>query len=197
MKTILVTHAVKEEFIPLEIEGYNIIHINTGVGKTKSAFFLTKKICEESPDFILNVGTAGTLFHNIGDIFIAKYFIDRDYQATKLPGIEYQIDGLDLLGDNRSLKDWILSYNKKGICSTGDTFVTDISTSSGDMVDMEADSQEYVCKELGIPFLSIKYITDIIGKNSVEQWEDKLAEARTALTNWFNEHPILSILSIL
>jgi adenosylhomocysteine nucleosidase len=59
---------------------------------------------------------------------------------------------------------------------------------------MEAFAQAYVCKELGVPFLSIKYITDIIGENSVEHWENKLADARKALSEWFAENKLLSII---
>lgn len=189
-KTIFVTYAVKEEYIPLTSPNYTVIPIYTGVGKTKSAAILTKNICQHKPDFVLNVGTAGTLHHSIGDIFIVKRFVDRDYEAIKLPGIGYEIDGIELLGSG-SLKDWAMKYDKQGVCSTGDTFVTKVNTFCGDIIDMEAYSQAYVCKELNIPFLSIKYITDIVGQNSVEQWENKLAEARTELSSWFEKHELL------
>jgi len=194
MKTILVTYAVKEEFIELKADGYNIIYLQTGVGKTRSTFFLTKAIIEEKPDFVLNIGTAGTLLHNIGDIFIATHFIDRDYEVIKLPGIEYEIEGKQVSGSNPKLRNWISAYHTLGTCNTGDTFVTEISSLSGEFVDMEGYAQAFVCKELGLPFLSVKYITDIIGKNSVEHWENKLADARIALTQWFNENELLSVL---
>ncbi|NDV83212.1 5'-methylthioadenosine/S-adenosylhomocysteine nucleosidase [Bacteroides sp. 51] len=188
MKKIFVTYAVKEEYFPLQIEGYDIQHIRTGVGKTLSAFRLTRAICRETPDLVLNIGTAGTFEHQVGDIFIAKRFIDRDYEATKLPGLEYEIDANALLPDDRSLKDWVQQYDKLGICSTGDTFVTELSSFGADMVDMEAYAQAFVCRELNVPFISVKYITDIIGQNSVQHWEDKLADARLGLAEWFNRY---------
>lgn len=43
---------------------------------------------------------AGTLQHNTGDIFIAGHFIDRDYEAIKLPGIDSEINGLELPNAN-------------------------------------------------------------------------------------------------
>lgn len=191
MKKIFITYAVKEEFVPLKANGCEIVHIQTGVGKTKSAYFLTKHICENKPDLVLNIGTAGTLKHNIGDIFIAKHFIDRDYEATKLPGIEYEINGLKLLKNLPFLKEQILKYEKLGICSTGDTFITEAASFRGDIVDMEAYTQAFVCRELDVPFVSIKYITDIIGENSVKHWENKLAEARTALAAWLDKQDII------
>ena len=51
--------------------------------------------------------------------------------------------------------------------------------------DMEAYAQAQVCRELGIPFLAVKYVTDIVGQNSVKHWEDKLADARRDLTAYF------------
>ncbi|SFK71847.1 hypothetical protein [Proteiniphilum acetatigenes] len=195
IKKVFVTYAVKEEFIPLKSEGCNIVHIQTGVGKTKSAYILTKYICQNKPDLVLNIGTAGTLIHDIGDIFIANHFIDRDYEATQLPGIEYEINGIELLGStNLSLRNRIMKYEKQGICSTGDTFITEAASFQGDIVDMEAYAQAYVCKELNVTFLSVKYITDIIGRNSVKHWENKLAEARAGLAVWFEEQNILSAL---
>jgi len=193
MKTIFVTYAVKEEFIPLEIEGCNVVHIYTGVGKTKSAHVLTKKLCLLKPDLVLNIGTAGSLQHNIGDVFIANLFVDRDYEAVKLPGIDYEINGLELLNSIPQLKGKVLEYEKTGVCNTGDTFVTNPITVYGDIIEMEAFAQAYVCKEFDVAFLSIKYITDIIGENSVELWESKLDDARKKLLLWFKENNILSI----
>ncbi len=194
MKKILITYAVKEEYIPLTIDNYDVLFVQTGVGKTKSAYHLTQKIIEEKPDFVLNIGTAGTVSHKVGDIFIATHFIDRDYKVIKLPGIEYEISGESLIMNYPKLKNWLSKYDKIGICSTGDTFVTEIASISEDFVDMEAYTQAFVCQEMGVPFLSVKYITDIIGENSVEHWENKLADACIGLSAWFAENELLSII---
>lgn len=194
MKKILITYAVKEEFVCLDSnDHYHIEYLRTGVGKTPSAHLLTKKIMEESPDFVLNIGTAGTLRHKVGDIFIATSFIDRDYEEIKLPGIEFVINGAEL-PDNPELENWVSTYPNRGVCSTGDTFVTQVSSLSGDFVDMEAYAQAYVCRELNTPFLSVKYITDVIGQNSVEKWENKLSDARAGLLQWFDKYKLLSLI---
>ena len=54
------------------------------------------------------------------------------------------------------------------------------------MVDMEAYAQAFVCNSKEIPFISVKYVSDVIGQNSVKHWEDKLADARTGLSHFFN-----------
>jgi len=182
--TIFITYAVKEELTPFQSTNCNMVYIQTGIGKTKSATILTKHICQQKPDLVINIGTAGTVVHRIGDIFVVNRFIDRDFEATKLPGIAFEIDGIKLLGDASPLKNWMLKQEKSGICSTGDTFVTEISNFRADIVDMEAYAQAYVCQEFGVPFLSVKYVTDIIGENSVAKWESKLDEARVELGKW-------------
>lgn len=194
-KTIVVTYAVKEEFIPIHVNNCDIAHICTGVGKAKSAYYLTKYLCQNRPDFVLNVGSAGTLEHKIGDIFLATHFVDRDYEAIKLPGIEFEIDLSHLLNHTTSLKQWVALYEKTGTCNTGDTFVTQASSLTGDVIDMEAFAQAFVCKQFDIPFLSVKYITDIIGINSVEEWERKLPDACSGLLNWFEETQLLQLIS--
>ncbi|WP_029901969.1 MTA/SAH nucleosidase [Prevotella sp. 10(H)] len=194
MKTILTTYAVKDEYIDLKAEGFNIIPVFTGIGKTRSATILTRHICEIKPDFVINIGTAGTLIHNVGDIFISNHFIDRDYEVTKLPGVEYEIEGLQFVKGYETLKNWIINYNKAGICSTGDTFVTEVSSFKADVIDMEAYAQAFVCRSFNIPFLSIKYITDVVGQNSVQHWEDKLPDARAGLLAWVEQHRLLSMI---
>ena len=194
MKKTIITYAVKEEYINLHPTGIEIMSLRTSVGKTKSACLLTKAICQEKPDFVLNIGTAGTLKHNISEIFIPHSFIDRDYEKIKLPGLDYAIDGTALLHGLPTLQEWVLDYNKKGICSTGDTFVMNTDFNCGDIVDMEAYAQAYVCREFDIPFLSVKYITDIIGENSVQHWEDKLSDARNELTAWFGNNPVFDLI---
>jgi adenosylhomocysteine nucleosidase len=187
LKTIFVTYAVSEEFTPLQIADCDIVYIQTGIGKTKSATILTKNICRRKPDLVLNIGTAGTVMHHIGDIFVVNRFIDRDFEATKLPGISFEIDGIKLLNNNALLQNWVSAQKKLGVCSTGDTFITEIADFQTDIVDMEAYAQAYVCQEFGVPFLSVKYVTDIIGKNSVAEWESKLKDAQVGLGQWFKE----------
>lgn len=181
MKKVLVTYAVKEEFDPITLDGCEMRYVLTGIGKTMASMKLTEALCKERPDIVLNIGTAGTVQHNVGDIFVCREFIDRDFQSVKLPGIGYQIS----FDTNDIVDNWLLPQDKTGICSTGDSFVTQAENIDEDIIDMEAFAQAVVCKEFGISFVAVKYITDIVGKNSVKHWEDKLSDARTELHKWF------------
>jgi len=178
---ILVTYAFDEEFLPFEIQGTELTFLKTGMGKVLSAFNLTKALCKNDYDLVLNVGTAGTLNHNVGDIFVCHRFVDRDMEKIELPKVCSDISfpekiGIKLVDD----------YSNIGVCNTGDSFVTKVGNFTGDVIDMEAFAQAHVCKELNVNFVSVKYVTDVIGQNSGQIWLDKLRDAREALKEFFS-----------
>ena len=129
MLKILITYAVQGEFVEIKWPDIEPYYVRTGIGKVKSAFHLAEAIRQVQPDLVLNIGSAGTVNHQVGDIFVCRKFVDRD---------------------------------------------------------MEAYAQAFVCRSKEIPFISVKYVTDIIGQNSVKHWEDKLADARQGLSHYFN-----------
>ena len=126
---ILVTYAVQGEFTELKFPGLigeeevQVGYLRTGVGKVKSAFYLSEAISHAQPDLVVNVGTAGTIRHQVGDIFVCRHFVDRDMQKLVELGMEYEIDSMDLL----SQKGYCLHWPAGGVCNTGDTFLTELS----------------------------------------------------------------------
>ena len=148
---ILVTYAVQGEFTELKFPGLigeeevHIGYIRTGVGKVKSAYYVSEVLNQAKPDLVINVGTAGSIDCQVGDILVCRHCIDRD------------------------------------------TFLTELSDVKGDVVDMEAFAQAFVCRAKNVPFIAVKYVTDIIGQNSVKHWEDKLADARKGLGEFFEQ----------
>lgn len=186
---ILVTYAVQGEFTELKFPGLigedevQIGYLRTGVGKVKSAFYLSQAIRQGQPDVVVNVGTAGTVRHQVGDILVCRHFVDRDMQKLVEFGLEDELDSADLLAQ----KGYCLHWQGEGVCNTGDTFLTELSDVKGDVVDMEAFAQAFVCRAMNVPFIAVKYVTDIIGQNSVKHWEDKLADARRELGDFFEK----------
>lgn len=186
---ILVTYAVQGEFTELKFPGVingeevQIGYLRTGIGKVKSAYHLTEAINQAEPDLVINMGTAGTIRHAVGDVFVCRRFVDRDMQKMVDLGLECELDSSALLAE----KGYCLHWTEEGVCNTGDSFLTELGDVKGDVVDMEAYAQALVCQGKNVPFISVKYVTDIIGQNSVKHWEDKLADARQGLGNFFNE----------
>ena len=97
MLKILVTYAVQGEFVEIKWPDVEPYYIRTGIGKVKSAFHLAEAIRQVQPDLVLNLGSAGTVNHQVGDIFVCRKFIDRDMQKMKEFGLECEIDSSALL----------------------------------------------------------------------------------------------------
>lgn len=184
---ILVTYAVQGEFTELKFPGIvggeevQVGYLRTGIGKVKSAFYLAEAIAHGQPDLVVNVGTAGSVSRQVGDVLVCRHFVDRDMQKLSDLGMEWQIDSAELLAQ----KGYCLHWPDNGMCNTGDSFLTELTDVKGDVVDMEAFAQAWVCRAKGVPFIAVKYVTDVIGQNSVKHWEDKLAEARQGLSDFF------------
>ena len=187
--TILAVFAVADEVVPLTIPGSNVVSLVIGIGKTQAAMHLTKAILEHQPACVINIGTAGTLRHRVGDILLSREYFDRDFRQIQLPGVGFHLQNNFPLPEaihrifQRMQEAATVSHAS---VSTGDNFLTDADHLSEDMVDMEGYALAAVCQELSVPLFSVKYITDIIGQNSVEDWAAKLQHARVALSQFFD-----------
>lgn len=74
--------------------------------------------------------------------------------------------------------------------NTGDDFVTAHADIQGDVVDMEGFAEALVCCKMGVPLIAVKYVTDVIGCNSVKLWEDKLCDARKEIKAFFEKNAL-------
>ena len=184
---ILLVYAIPEEKIEINIPNAEVIYVETGMGKVNAAMKTMRAICEYKPDMVINFGSAGTLNHNVGDIIVCNRFIDRDLQKVTLNGVVSEI----VFGTDEArhvLTEQRLNERAKvlwGTCNTGDSFITSGADIEGDVIDMESYAMADVCREMGIPFVSVKYVTDVVGQNSVESWQEKLADARKGLSEFF------------
>ena len=77
---------------------------------------MAEAIRQVQPDLVLNIGSAGTVNHQVGDIFVCRKFIDRDMQKMKEFGLECEIDSSALLEEKRLLHaldgTWNLQYRR-------------------------------------------------------------------------------------
>ena len=115
MVKILITYAIPDEFIEINWPDATISYMCSGIGKVQTTYRLTETLNRESPDLVINLGTAGTITHQIGDIFICHHFIDRDIQKLPELNLEYEIDTFDRLSANG----FFIDFNISGICNTG------------------------------------------------------------------------------
>ena len=181
---ILIVYAIPQEKIEVNIPNAEVIYVETGMGKVSAAMRTMRAICEYHPDMVINIGSAGTLNHKVGDVFVCNHFIDRDLRKVTLDGVTSEIEfGNDAI--KRIFSERELVY---GTCNTGDSFITQGNDIEGDVIDMESFAEADVCREMGVPLFAVKYVTDVVGQNSSEEWFAKLADARHGLTGFFNEN---------
>lgn len=182
-KKILVTFAVPEELVDIKWANAEFFYLRTGIGKMKSTFYVSQAIDSFQPDLVLNIGTAGSIQHKEGDVFYCTQFVDRDLEKVKHLGLSYRVDMTIPLLENNIAQMW----SNEGTCNTGDSFVTNTSDLEGDVIDMEAFAQAWVCEQKNIPFVAVKYITDVVGQNSIKVWKEKLSDAKAGLSYYLNE----------
>lgn len=189
MKKILMAFALPEEAISVNVPGWELIPVVTGIGKACAAIAVTKAVLKYRPDVVACIGSAGTQHHVVGDIIVSTHFVDRDFAVTQLPGIVY-----DYRSDNEyaqafpSIIGGDVVWQGDFIVNTGDDFVTSELSVGADVVDMECFAEFLACKSEHTPFFAVKYVTDVIGKNSVKEWTDKLEDSRVALSDYFGKY---------
>lgn len=181
---ILLAHALQEECGTIALQGHDGYFCTTGIGKVQAALAIEQALLETKPDLVINLGSAGALHHQEGDILLCSRFIDRDMKKVAIPGVCDELDFTAALASSGWFADNLLGHT----VSTGDSFVTreaDVDPSV-DVVDMEAFAIASACHRHGILFLSVKYVTDIVGQNSVEAWTEKLVHAKQGLEAFMN-----------
>lgn len=183
---ILLVYAIPEEKIEISIPNVEVIYVETGMGKVNAAMHTMRAICEHHPDMVINFGSAGTINHKVGDIIVCNRFIDRDLCNVNIDGVISEIE-FDVEAIKHAAPSWQLMEHAKliGSCNTGDSFLTEVTDVEGDVIDMEAFAVADVCREMKIPFISVKYVTDVVGQNSSQEWYSKLKDAREGLSKFF------------
>ena len=125
------TYAVQGKFTEIKCPDADVYYVSTGIGKVKAAFYLTEAISQVKPDIVINMGTAGTINHQVGDVFVCRHFIDRDMQKLANLGMSYKLDTSTLLEQKGFCSHW----TEAATCNTGDSFLTELTDIEGDVVD--------------------------------------------------------------
>jgi len=149
-----------------------------GIGKVNAAYHLTRKIMENRPGLIINLGSAGSSRFDRGEVVCCTKFIQRDMDVRGLGYQKYEtpFSGLDP----------VLCYGLKldglpeGICGTGDNFEMANLSSEYDIVDMEAYALAFIAMKEQIPFLCLKYISDGADGTAAEEWLIQVHHAAAA-----------------
>lgn len=176
------------------IGGNEIVLWQCGIGKVNAAVGTTQLVQEHRPDCILSTGLAGGIDDclEVMDVVIGSETVYHDVWCGM--GNAYgQVQGMParfaahpaLLECATAIANQDAMRVKKGLICTGDQFITDREALSriksrfpdGLACEMESAAIAQSCRILGIPFMSIRIISDTPGntENHQQQWDDFLA----------------------
>ena len=179
-----------------KLAGNDVVIVQSGIGKVAAALATAFLIKEFEPDYVVNTGSAGGFEQSlkVGDIVISSEVRYHDvdvtafgYEIGQLPAnpaayiphpmlVEAAKSGIAQLNNIQTLV---------GLITTGDTFMTkddDIAKARENFptmaaVEMEGAAIAQTCHQLNIPFVVIRSMSDIAGKESPTSFEAYLETA--------------------
>lgn len=184
------------EFYSGKIDGLDVVLLKSGIGKVNAALGTALLIEKFQPDLIINTGSAGG-FHkdlNVGDVVISTEVRHHDVDVTVF-GYEYgQVPRMPAFyaPDEKLVTVAVKSAERiegiqvaKGLIASGDSFMSDaervefIRSKMPDLfaAEMEAAAIAQVAYQFGVPFVIIRSLSDIAGKDSNLSFDQFLATA--------------------
>ncbi|CAH0346579.1 5'-methylthioadenosine/S-adenosylhomocysteine nucleosidase [Bacillus sp. CECT 9360] len=167
------------------LNGIDVILLKSGIGKVNAAMSTAILLEKFKPDAVINTGSAGGYLPslNIGDVVISTEVRHHDVDVTVF-GYEYgQVPQMPpaFLPDEKLLKVAEEAAHEiediqvvKGLIVTGDSFMNDLDRvdfvrgkfKKLHAVEMEAAAIAQVSYQFKVPFVIIRSLSDIAGKES-------------------------------
>lgn len=182
-------------FIEGEIETVDVVLLKSGIGKVNAAMTTTILLEKFQPSFVINTGSAGGFADDlsVGDIVISKEVVHHDVDATgfgyaygQVPQMPEKFFANEQLIDRASKAAQKLNlHSKTGLIATGDSFmdnpkkVKEVKAIFPELLaaEMEGAAIAQVCFQYNVPFVIIRALSDIAGKDSPISFEHFLEKA--------------------
>ncbi|QAS54110.1 5'-methylthioadenosine/S-adenosylhomocysteine nucleosidase [Halobacillus litoralis] len=182
-------------FIEGDLLGKKVVLLKSGIGKVNAAMSTT--ILHERYDIesVINTGSAGGFAKDleVGDVVISSYVTHHDVDVTAFQYEYGQVPGMPAMYPaDESLIQKAMEAVKgtdttaaRGLIATGDSFMqeqTKVDFVRGKFpkmiaAEMEAAAIAQVCHKYGTPFVVIRALSDIAGKESSISFEQFLPKA--------------------
>jgi len=179
-----------------ELAGNTVTLVQSGIGKVASTIATTLLIDNFKPDCVINTGSAGGFDPSlsVGDVVISSEVRHHDvdvtafgYEIGQVPQMPAGFVAHPKLVEAAQQTIEQISNVKTlvGLICTGDTFMCDpvrIDKARSDFptmlaVEMEGASIAQTCFTLNTPFVVIRSMSDIAGKESPQSFEEYLETA--------------------
>lgn len=191
------------EFTIGDLSGHEVILLKSGIGKVNAAMSTTILLERYKPEKVINTGSAGGFHHtlNVGDVVISTEVRHHDvdvtafnYEYGQVPGMPaaFKADDALVALAERCMKSGDDVQVVKGTIATGDSFMNDpqrvdfVRSKFNDLyaVEMEAAAVAQVCYQYNVPFVIIRALSDIAGKESNISFDQFLDQAALHSTNF-------------
>ena len=178
------------------LNGKDVVLVQSGIGKVAAAVATTLLIELFKPDAVINTGSAGGFDPEleVGDVVISSEVCHHDvdvtafgYKMGQVPQMPATFSATPALVEaaKQSIQALGFCKTKTGLIATGDSFICDpariavIRQQFPDMlaVEMEGAAIAQVCHMLSTPFVVIRSLSDIAGKESPQSFEAYLEVA--------------------
>lgn len=191
------THVVAGyPFFSGQLDGAEVVLLKSGIGKVNAAIGTTLLLQQFAPDCVINTGSAGGFDAalDVGDVVISDEVRHHDvdvtvfgYEPGQVPGLPAAFTADPLLA--RMAEECIAQmphvHTVRGLIATGDSFMscpervarTRLLFPSMKAVEMEAAAIAQACHQFDTPFIIIRALSDIAGKESNLSFEQFLETA--------------------
>lgn len=179
-----------------ELNSQNVTLVQSGIGKVAATVATTILINHFKPDYVINTGSAGGFDHRlkVGDVAIADEVRHHDvdvtafgYEFGQVPQMPaaFHSDAKLIEVAKESIADLNECQSLVGLVCTGDSFMCDPERIDATRkqfpnmlaVEMEGAAIAQACHMLSTPFVVIRSLSDIAGKESPDSFEAYLEVA--------------------
>jgi len=180
-----------------QIDGNDVVIVQSGIGKVAAALATAILIDKFQPDYIVNTGSAGGFVASliIGDIVISSEVRYHDVDLTAFgydigqlpenPAAYIPHHALISAAEQAVIQNDASINTLVGLITTGDTFMTkedDIAKARANFptmaaVEMEGAAIAHTCHQFNVPFVIIRSLSDIAGKESPTSFDEYLETA--------------------
>ncbi|AQQ52939.1 5'-methylthioadenosine/S-adenosylhomocysteine nucleosidase [Planococcus lenghuensis] len=184
------------EFTRGTYEGQEIVLLKSGIGKVNAAMSTALLLQEYKPDLVINTGSAGGFDAEleVGAIVISSEVRHHDvdvtafnYEMGQVPQLPAAFRANEELVElaHQAAKELSEQIPAVGLIATGDSFMNDperVQKVRGFFPEMKAAEMEaaavaQVCYQFNVPFVVIRALSDIAGKESSVSFEEFLHTA--------------------
>lgn len=188
-------------FIQGKLHGRDVVLFKSGIGKVNAA--MASAIMHErfNPSHVINTGSAGGFAKDleVGDVVISTQVVHHDVDVTAFDYAYGQVPGMPAMyaADTNLVAKAIEAVNElninfsEGMIATGDSFMEDservtfVRKNFPEMAaaEMEAAAIAQVCYQYNKPFVVIRALSDIAGKQSSVSFDSFLEKAAKNAAN--------------